>query len=243
MTFWGPDFDDLQETDPEIADVVLDELTRLRGGPAADRERELHQPGRARGARLHAVRTSTPRATPASATTAAARSSTVAEAHRHRAGQGAVRRRPRQPAAALRRQRQPRGVRRPPQPGDTVLAMSLPHGGHLTHGTKVNFTGKWFNAVHYGVDKDTEDIDYDEVRDLALEHRPKMIICGATAYPAADRLRRVPRDRRRGRRVADGRRRALHRPGRRARRSRARCPTPTSSRSRRTRCCAARAAA
>jgi glycine hydroxymethyltransferase len=68
------------------------------------------------------------------------------------------------------------------QPGDTVLAMSLPHGGHLTHGSKVNFSGKWFNTVSYGVTEDTELIDYDQVRDQALEHRPKMIICGATAY-------------------------------------------------------------
>jgi glycine hydroxymethyltransferase len=68
-------------------------------------------------------------------------------------------------------------------PGDTVLAMSLPHGGHLTHGSKVNFSGKWFNIVSYGVRQDTEMIDYDEVRALALEHKPKMIICGATAYP------------------------------------------------------------
>jgi glycine hydroxymethyltransferase len=69
------------------------------------------------------------------------------------------------------------------QPGDTVLAMSLPHGGHLTHGAKVSFSGKWFNAVHYGVAKDTEDIDYDQMRDLAREHRPKMIICGGSAIP------------------------------------------------------------
>jgi glycine hydroxymethyltransferase len=69
------------------------------------------------------------------------------------------------------------------QPGDTVLAMSLPHGGHLTHGSKVNFSGKWFNTVAYGVRQDTELIDYDEVRSLAKEHRPRMIICGATAYP------------------------------------------------------------
>ncbi|PZS02473.1 MAG: serine hydroxymethyltransferase, partial [Pseudonocardiales bacterium] len=68
-------------------------------------------------------------------------------------------------------------------PGDTVLAMSLPHGGHLTHGSKVNFSGKWFNTIGYSVTADTELIDYDEVRDLAREHRPKMIICGATAYP------------------------------------------------------------
>ena len=68
-------------------------------------------------------------------------------------------------------------------PGDTVLAMSLDHGGHLTHGSTVNFSGKWFNIVPYGVRQDTELIDYDEVRALAVAHRPKMIICGATAYP------------------------------------------------------------
>ncbi len=69
------------------------------------------------------------------------------------------------------------------QPGDTVLAMALPHGGHLTHGAKVSFSGKWFNAVHYGVSQETEDIDYDQMRDLAREHRPKMIICGGSAIP------------------------------------------------------------
>jgi glycine hydroxymethyltransferase len=68
-------------------------------------------------------------------------------------------------------------------PGDTVMAMSLPHGGHLTHGSKVNFSGKWFDIVSYGVRQDTELIDYDEVRALAHQHRPKMIITGATAYP------------------------------------------------------------
>src|SRR6478752_539790 len=69
------------------------------------------------------------------------------------------------------------------QPGDTVLAMELSHGGHLTHGSKVNFSGRWFDVVAYGVRRDTELIDYDEVRELALRHQPKMIICGATAYP------------------------------------------------------------
>ena len=68
-------------------------------------------------------------------------------------------------------------------PGDTVMAMSLAHGGHLTHGSKVNFSGKWFSIVPYGVREDTDLIDYDEVRALAREHKPKMIICGATAYP------------------------------------------------------------
>ena len=68
------------------------------------------------------------------------------------------------------------------KPGETVLAMSLPHGGHLTHGSKVNFSGRWFNIVSYGVREDTELIDYDEVRDLAITQQPKMIIAGATAY-------------------------------------------------------------
>ncbi|MGH4026507.1 MAG: serine hydroxymethyltransferase, partial [Pseudonocardiaceae bacterium] len=66
---------------------------------------------------------------------------------------------------------------------DKVLAMSLPHGGHLTHGAKVSFSGKWFTPVPYQVREDSELIDYDQVRDLALEHRPKMIVAGATAYP------------------------------------------------------------
>ncbi|HET6771130.1 MAG TPA: serine hydroxymethyltransferase [Actinomycetota bacterium] len=69
------------------------------------------------------------------------------------------------------------------EPGDTMLGMSLPHGGHLTHGSPVNFSGKWFNVVGYEVDKETELIDMDRVRDLAREHRPKMVIAGATAYP------------------------------------------------------------
>ncbi|WP_449329151.1 serine hydroxymethyltransferase [Sphaerisporangium aureirubrum] len=69
------------------------------------------------------------------------------------------------------------------RPGDTVLAMELSHGGHLTHGSKGNFSGRWFDVVSYGVRRDTETIDYDEVRELALRHRPDMIICGAAAYP------------------------------------------------------------
>ena len=69
------------------------------------------------------------------------------------------------------------------KPGDTVLAMSLPHGGHLTHGSKVNFSGKWFNVESYGVRQSDELIDYDELRDIAKRVRPKMICSGATAYP------------------------------------------------------------
>ena len=70
------------------------------------------------------------------------------------------------------------------KPGDTVLAMSLPHGGHLTHGSKVNFSGKWFNVESYGVRQDNELIDYDELRDTAIRTKPKMICSGATAYPS-----------------------------------------------------------
>ncbi len=69
------------------------------------------------------------------------------------------------------------------KPGDTILGMSLPAGGHLTHGTKVNVSGKIFNAVSYGLDCQTELIDYDEVARLALEHKPKLIVAGASAYP------------------------------------------------------------
>ena len=67
--------------------------------------------------------------------------------------------------------------------GDTVMAMSLAHGGHLTHGAKVSFSGKSYNFVHYGVNKETERIDYAELEQLAKEHRPKLIIAGASAYP------------------------------------------------------------
>jgi len=69
------------------------------------------------------------------------------------------------------------------QPGDTIMGMSLPHGGHLSHGSPVNFTGKLYKTVFYGVNKETGYIDMDEVRKLALEHKPKIIITGASAYP------------------------------------------------------------
>lgn len=68
-------------------------------------------------------------------------------------------------------------------PGDTVLSMSLAHGGHLSHGSPVNMSGKYFNIVSYGVTEENQTIDYDEVRRLALEHKPKLILAGASAYP------------------------------------------------------------
>jgi len=69
------------------------------------------------------------------------------------------------------------------KPGETMMGMDLNHGGHLTHGHPLNFSGKEFNIVAYGVDRDSETIDYEKFRELALEHRPKLIVCGASAYP------------------------------------------------------------
>ena len=68
-------------------------------------------------------------------------------------------------------------------PGDTIMGLDLSHGGHLTHGSKASISGRWFNAVFYGVNKDTEVIDYEEARRIALETKPKIIVCGASAYP------------------------------------------------------------
>ena len=69
------------------------------------------------------------------------------------------------------------------EPGDTIMGMDLSHGGHLTHGSPVNVSGKWFNVCHYGVNPETERLDYDQIRELALKERPKLIICGYSAYP------------------------------------------------------------
>ncbi len=69
------------------------------------------------------------------------------------------------------------------KPGDTVLGLNLSHGGHLTHGSKASATGKWFNAIHYSLNPQTGLLDYDEIRKLALEHRPKILIAGHSAYP------------------------------------------------------------
>ena len=69
------------------------------------------------------------------------------------------------------------------EPGDTIMGMDLSHGGHLTHGSPVNVSGKWFNVVQYGVSQETEELDFDQIRELALKERPKLIICGYSAYP------------------------------------------------------------
>jgi len=80
------------------------------------------------------------------------------------------------------------------EPGDTILSLELSHGGHLTHGLKVNFSGRLYTIVHYGVSRETNLVDYDEVLALAKKHRPKLIVCGGSAYPRtveADRFREV----------------------------------------------------
>jgi glycine hydroxymethyltransferase len=80
------------------------------------------------------------------------------------------------------------------QPGDTILSLELSHGGHLTHGLKVNFSGRLYTIVHYGVSRETDMVDYRDVLRLAKEHRPKLIICGGSAYPRTvetDRFRKI----------------------------------------------------
>ena len=181
-TFWGPDFHALHDVDPELAEVLLTDLHRLRDGLQLIASENLTSPAvlAAMGSTL---------------------SNKYAEGypgHRYYGGCGPA---DRAEELAVSRAKDLFGadhVNVQPhsgasaimaayaalvQPGDTVLAMDLPLGGHLTHGSKVNFSGKWFNPIGYGLRRDTELIDYDEVRDLARAHRPKMIICGATAYP------------------------------------------------------------
>lgn len=182
VPFWGPDFSQLQTEDPEIAGVLLSELDRTRDGLQLIASENLTSPAvlAAMGSIL---------------------SNKYAEGYPGRRYYGGCSEvdiaenlgidRAKALFGADHANLQPHSGASANiavygaflAPGDTVLAMSLPHGGHLTHGTKVSFSGKWFNAVHYGVNPETEDIDYNQVRDLAREHRPKMIICGGSAIP------------------------------------------------------------
>ncbi|WP_130292127.1 serine hydroxymethyltransferase [Pseudonocardia sediminis] len=182
QTFWGPDFTALQSQDPEIAGVVLDELDRLRGGLQLIASENLTSPAvlAALGSTL---------------------SNKYAEGYpgrRYYGGCGVVDQAEEIGNARTKELFGAEHVNLQPhsgasanlaayaafaKPGDTVLAMDLKQGGHLTHGSKVNFSGLWFNAVSYLVREDTELIDYDQVRSLAHEHKPKIIIAGATAYP------------------------------------------------------------
>ena len=114
------------------------------------------------------------------------------------------------------------------EPGDKVMGMRLDQGGHLTHGSPVNFSGRLYDFVAYGVDDETETLDYDEIRELARRERPEDDRRRRHRVPARHRLRRVPRDRRRGRRAAARRRRPHRRAHRRRRAPVAGRRTPTS---------------
>ena len=187
MTFWGPDFDALRQLDPEIAGVVTDELARLRSGLQLIASENFTSPAvlAALGSTLS---NKYAEGYPGKRYYGGCEVVDVAETigiERAKALFGADHANL-QPHSGASANIAVYGAFL--NPGDTVLAMSLPHGGHLTHGTKVSFSGKWFNAVHYGVRPNdggpqSEDIDYDQMRSLAREHKPKMIICGGSAIP------------------------------------------------------------
>jgi glycine hydroxymethyltransferase len=180
--YWGPDFDALAAFDPDIAGVVVDELDRLRGGLQLIASENFTSPAvlAALGSTL---------------------SNKYAEGYPGARYYGGCEVVDRAESIGIERAKELFGAEHANlqphsgananlaaygaflKPGDTFLAMALPHGGHLTHGAKVSFSGKWFNPVQYGVNPETEHIDYDQVRDLAREHRPKMIICGGSAIP------------------------------------------------------------
>ena len=182
QTFYGSDFGQLSSQDPEIAGVLLSELERLRGGLQLIASENLTSPAvlAALGSTL---------------------SNKYAEGYPGRRYYGGCSEVDKAESIGIERAKslfgadhanlQPHSGASANQavygafckPGDTILAMSLPHGGHLTHGSKVSFSGKWFNAVHYGVDKETENIDYAQVAELARAHRPKLIVAGGSAIP------------------------------------------------------------
>jgi glycine hydroxymethyltransferase len=182
-TFYGPDFELLSKQDPDIAGVVLSELKRQQ-----------------QSLQLIASENFTSRAV--LATLGSTLSNKYAEGYPGKRYYGGCEEVDKAEIIAIDRAKELFGADHAnvqphsgasanvavyqafTKPGDTVLAMSLPHGGHLTHGSKVNFSGKWFNVVSYGVREDNELIDYDQLRDLAIANKPKMICSGATAYPS-----------------------------------------------------------
>ena len=182
-TFYGPDFELLSKQDPDIAGVVLSELKRQQ-----------------QSLQLIASENFTSRAV--LATLGSTLSNKYAEGYPGKRYYGGCEEVDKAEIIAIDRAKELFGAEHAnvqphsgasanvavyqafTKPGDTVLAMSLPHGGHLTHGSKVNFSGKWFNVVSYGVRQDNELIDYDQLRDLAIANKPKMICSGATAYPS-----------------------------------------------------------
>ena len=181
--FYGPDFDQLSKQDPDIAQVLLRELKRQQENLQLIASENFTSPS-------------------VLATMGSTRSNKYAEGYPGKRYYGGCEEVDVAESIAIDRAKSLFGAEHAnvqphsgataniavysafTKPGDTVLAMSLPHGGHLTHGSKVNFSGKWFNIVSYGVRQDNELIDYDELRDLAIANKPKMICSGATAYPS-----------------------------------------------------------
>ncbi len=182
-TFFGPDFQALQGQDPEIAAILISEL---------DRQRE----------NLQLIASENFTSPAVLAALGSALSNKYAEGYPGKRYYGGCEEVDKAEVIGIARAKELFGAEHAnlqphsgasanvavyqafTKPGDTVLAMSLPHGGHLTHGSKVNFSGKWFNVESYGVRQDNELIDYDELRDIALRVKPKMICSGATAYPS-----------------------------------------------------------
>ena len=181
----------LATTDPEIADAIGQEQPSPEHRPRADRVRELRQPGRAAGGRLGADQQVRRRAIRGSGITAGCEFVDVAES--------LAIARAKQLFGAEHANVQPHSGAQANmavyfsllKPGDTVLGMNLAHGGHLTHGHPLNFSGKLYTIVPYGVRKDDERIDYEELERLAHEHRPKMIMVGASAYPRVIEFERI----------------------------------------------------
>jgi glycine hydroxymethyltransferase len=180
-TFWGPDFDELRAEDPEIADVIVGELGRLRSGLQLIASENLTSPAvlAALGSTLtNKYAEGYPERRYYGGCTEVDKAEEIGiERAKGLFGADHANLQPHSGASA-----NLAAYAALVRPGDTVLAMDLPHGGHLTHGSAVNFSGTWYQPIGYSVRRDTELIDYDQVRDLALRHRPKMIICGATAY-------------------------------------------------------------
>jgi glycine hydroxymethyltransferase len=182
-TFYGPDFNQLNAQDPDIAALLLSELERQRHGLQLIASENFTSPA-------------------VLATLGSTLSNKYAEGYPGKRYYGGCEEVDKVETIGIERAKALFGAEHAnlqphsgasanvavykafTNPGDTVLAMSLPHGGHLTHGSKVNFSGKWYNIVSYGVRADNELIDYDELRDLAIANKPKMICSGATAYPS-----------------------------------------------------------
>jgi glycine hydroxymethyltransferase len=182
MTYWGPSWEALERTDPEIAHAILAELERLRTSLQLIASENLTSPAvlAALGSPLTAKYAE---GYPGKRYYGGCEYVDVAEE--------LARERAKQLFQAEHANVQPHAGAQANmaayaafmQPGDTLMGMSLPHGGHLTHGSPVNFTGRWFNVVSYEVRRDDELIDFDHVRDVARKHHPKVIVAGATAYP------------------------------------------------------------